>query len=126
MISMALQEKYSELIAFANSNGATGMQIAEQDNILYVTCTVPTHQIKNQVWDLYDKIDPDMRAADLVLNVSVDASAPETYIVKAGDNLSRIASKYSGVSWKDIFEANSDRLSHPDKIYPGQELKIPV
>jgi nucleoid-associated protein YgaU len=67
-----------------------------------------------------------MRSGDLVLNVSVDASAPETYVVKAGDNLSKIASKFSGVSWKDIFEANKDKLSHPDKIYPGQELNIPL
>jgi nucleoid-associated protein YgaU len=123
---MALQDKYSELISFANNNGATNMQVAEQDNILYMTCTAPTHQIKNQIWDLYERIDPDMRSGDLVLNVSVDASAPETYVVKAGDNLSKIASKFSGVSWKDIFEANKDKLSHPDKIYPGQELNIPL
>jgi nucleoid-associated protein YgaU len=67
-----------------------------------------------------------MRSGDLVLNVTVDQSAAQTYEVKPGDNLSKIASKYSGISWKDIYEANKDLIKDPDKIYPGQVLKIPV
>jgi nucleoid-associated protein YgaU len=62
----------------------------------------------------------------MVLNVSVDAAAGQTYEVKPGDNLSRIAAKFSGVSWKDILEANSDTIKDPDKIFPGQVLRIPV
>jgi nucleoid-associated protein YgaU len=62
----------------------------------------------------------------MVLNISVDQSAPETYEVKPGDNLSKIAKKYSGISWKDIFEANKDQIKNPDLIHPGQVLKIPV
>jgi nucleoid-associated protein YgaU len=122
---MSLQEKYAEMIAFANNSGCTDMQVAEQDNILYVNCTAPSHDVKNQIWDVYDRIDPDMRDGDLVLNVAVDASAPDIYVVKPGDSLSRIAGKYEGVTWKAIWAANRDILKHPDKIYPGQELKIP-
>jgi nucleoid-associated protein YgaU len=123
---MALQDKYHDLISFATNSGATNLSVTEQNNVLYVTCTVPTNQVKDQIWDVYEKLDPDMRSADMVLNVSVDQSAPETYEVKSGDNLSKIAKKYSGISWKDIYDANRDILNDPDKIFPGQVLKIPV
>jgi len=123
---MALQEKYQELISFATNSGVTNLSVTEQGNVLYVTCTAPTNQVKDQIWNVYEKLDPDMRSGDMVLNVSVDQSVPETYEVKSGDNLSKIAKKYSGISWKDIYEANRDKLSDPDKIFPGQVLKIPV
>ena len=45
-----------------------------------------------------------------------------------GDNLWKIAEKYlgSGARNKEIFEANRPMLSDPDKIYPGQVLRIPA
>lgn len=123
---MALQDKYQELISFATNSGATNLSVAEQGNVLYVTCTAPTNQVKDQIWNVYEKLDPEMRSGDLVLNVSVDQTVAETYEVKSGDNLSKIAKKYSGISWKDIYDANRDKLSDPDKIFPGQVLTIPV
>ena len=123
---MALKEKYAELIDFATNSGCTDMQVTEQDEILYVTCTAPGKDTKEGIWQIYDRIDPDMRSGDLVLNVTVDTTAePEIYDVKPGDNLTKIARKYEGVSWKDIWAANRDILKHPDKIYIGQKLKIP-
>jgi nucleoid-associated protein YgaU len=123
---MALQDKYQELISFATNSGASNLTVVEQENVLYITCTAPTNQIKEQIWNIYEKLDPEMRSGDMVLNVSVDQSVPETYEVKSGDNLSKIAKKYSGISWKDIYEANRDKLNDPDKIFPGQVLTIPV
>jgi nucleoid-associated protein YgaU len=51
----------------------------------------------------------------------------EVYVVAKGDNLSKIAKKHYGNAneWKRIFEANKDVLKDPDKIFPGQKLKIP-
>ena len=51
----------------------------------------------------------------------------ETYEVKSGDSLSKIAKKAYGdaSAWKRIFEANSGILKDPNKIFPGQKLKIP-
>lgn len=51
----------------------------------------------------------------------------ETYEVKPGDSLSKIAKRLlgDGNAWRKIFEANTDILKDPDKIYPGQKLKIP-
>ena len=49
------------------------------------------------------------------------------YTVKSGDSLSKIAKKYYGdaMRYPDIFEANTPMLKHPDRIYPGQVLRIP-
>jgi nucleoid-associated protein YgaU len=49
------------------------------------------------------------------------------YTVKSGDTLSKIASEHYGSASKypTIFEANRPMLSDPDKIYPGQVLRIP-
>jgi nucleoid-associated protein YgaU len=61
--------------------------------------------------------------------MSVDQSQPESqyYAVKSGDNLSKISKQYYGDpnKYMTIFEANQPMLTHPDKIYPGQNLRIP-
>jgi nucleoid-associated protein YgaU len=51
----------------------------------------------------------------------------QTYVVKKGDTLSKIAKEHYGKSSKyhAIFEANKDILKDPDHIFPGQELKLP-
>lgn len=56
------------------------------------------------------------------------AIQPSFYEVKAGDTLSSIAKKVYGDANKyhQIFEANKPMLSHPDKIYLGQTLRIPL
>jgi nucleoid-associated protein YgaU len=50
------------------------------------------------------------------------------HTVEKGDTLSAIAKKTLGSAnrYPEIFEANKPMLSHPDKIYPGQVLRIPV
>lgn len=61
--------------------------------------------------------------------MSVDQSAPEAtyYTVVAGDTLSKISKANYGDpnKYMKIFEANKPMLSNPDKIYPGQVLRIP-
>ena len=54
-------------------------------------------------------------------------TASQYHDVVSGDTLSAIAKKYYGDANKymAIFEANKPMLSHPDKIYPGQVLRIP-
>jgi len=73
-------------------------------------------------------------------NLQVSSSAPapehselietresEFYEIKSGDNLSKIAKQYYGNANKYplIFEANQEVIKHPDKIYPGQKIRIP-
>jgi nucleoid-associated protein YgaU len=61
--------------------------------------------------------------------ITVVAPEPEAqyHAVVSGDNLSKIAKKFYGDANKYpvIFEANKPMLTHPDKIYPGQMLRIP-
>ena len=61
--------------------------------------------------------------------MTVDRSAPEAkyYTVKAGDTLSKISKENYGDpnQYMKIFEANKPMLKSPDKIYPGQNLRIP-
>ena len=54
-------------------------------------------------------------------------SAPQTYVVQAGDSLSAISLKVYGDAkyWDTIFEHNKDKISDPNVIHPGQELVIP-
>jgi nucleoid-associated protein YgaU len=61
------------------------------------------------------------------LEVEVDEPAATFYTVVSGDSLSKIAKKHYGDAMKYpmIFEANKPMLKDPDKIYPGQVLRIP-
>ncbi len=63
------------------------------------------------------------------LIVAREVAAASMYEVKKGDTLWKIAEtaygKGKGAKYDVIFEANTPMLSHPDKIYPGQILRIP-
>jgi nucleoid-associated protein YgaU len=63
------------------------------------------------------------------LAVTKEAAASKFYTVEKGDTLWKIAEEQyghgKGAKYTQIFEANKPMLSHPDKIYPGQVLRIP-
>ena len=67
-------------------------------------------------------------AVNDMLTVSSPAPEAQFHVVVSGDNLSKIAKKFYGDPNKYplIFEANKPMLKHPDKIYPGQLLRIPA
>ena len=121
---MSLQEKYQTLIDLANQSNISGLNVTEGEGFIKIEGSAPSADIKQMLWDEYGRIDPDYRSGDLVLDVTAPEAAANTYTVQSGDNLSKIGSKY-GVTWQQIFEANRDKLSDPDKIQPGQELNIP-
>jgi uncharacterized protein YgiM (DUF1202 family) len=72
---MALQEKYKELIDAAKSSGVSGLQVREQNNVLYIDGNAQSGEVKDKLWAIYNKIDPDYRAGDLILNVNVSTPA---------------------------------------------------
>ena len=123
---MALQDKYRELVTTAQSTGVSNLQVREQDRVLYIDGIAPSEEIKQRLWDIYGKIDPDYRSADLVMNVKVvqGAGGTKEYVVVSGDNLTKIGKKFN-LQWKDIYEANKDKIKNPDHIEPGWKLKIP-
>lgn len=58
----------------------------------------------------------------------VEGGDPTFHTVEKGDTLWAISAKTlgNGARYEEIFEANKPMLSHPDKIYPGQVLRIPT
>ncbi|MDR0799784.1 MAG: LysM peptidoglycan-binding domain-containing protein [Dysgonamonadaceae bacterium] len=122
---MSLQDKYSQLVAYAQSSNVSNLSVIEKDNVLYISGEAST-SVKDQLWTIYDQIDPDMRSGDLVLNITVAPGSEEIYEVKPGDNLSKIAKNYPGMTWQKIFEANKDILKDPNMIHPKQKLRIPL
>lgn len=72
---MALQDKYKEVIDKAKSSGVGNLQVSEQNNVLHVTGEAPNAQVKDALWNVYNRIDPDYRTGDLVLNVNTNAAA---------------------------------------------------
>jgi nucleoid-associated protein YgaU len=128
-----LRDKYAYAIQTAKDVRMQG-SADERDGKLYFHGTVATEVEANKIWDAIKTV-PDWRN-DIVGDIkSSGAPAPvptsgtseSTYTVKAGDTLSKIAREKLGDAnaYMDIFNANKGLLTDPDKIKPGQVLKIP-
>jgi nucleoid-associated protein YgaU len=133
---VALREKYNHAIQTAKQLRFDG-SAEERDGKLHFAGSVNSEDEKNQIWNALKTI-PDWQK-DVVADIRVKpgaaspASAPgaggavQTYTVQSGDTLGGIAKKLLGnaSAYMEIFNANKDQLSDPDKIKPGQVLKIP-
>ncbi|MDR1723044.1 MAG: LysM peptidoglycan-binding domain-containing protein [Tannerella sp.] len=122
---MSVKDKYSRLITLAEESGVADLSVIENDGILYVSGKTSALK-KDNIWKLYNEIDPDFRAGDLVLDLEVIEGQEEIYEIRKGDNLSKIAKKYPGMTWQKIYEANKDKIKDPNLIYPGQKILIPL
>ena len=135
---MGLRDKYA--YAIQQAKGKFDGSAQERDGKLYWSGSVKTEAEANEIWNAIKTI-PDWRN-DIVADIKVvggaatagagagaagAAAAGRTYTVKAGDTLSAIAKEHLGSAnaYMKIFEANRDQLTDPDKIKPGQVLKIP-
>ena len=138
---MGLRDKYNHAIQTAKSLRFDG-SAEERDGKLHFNGSVNSEDEKNQIWNALKTI-PDWQK-DVIADIKVKpgaarpasqgapAAAPAapqntTYTVQSGDTLSGIAKKLLGNAndYMEIFNANRDQLSDPDKIKPGQVLKIP-
>jgi nucleoid-associated protein YgaU len=124
----ALKAKYQPAIDLAKTRGVSWKNVHIENEKLLIRGAAPNQAIKNEVWDRIKAIDATY--SDLTADITIDASlaAPaKVYEVAAGDTLSKISKKFYGDAGKymKIFDANKDQLSDPDKIKPGQKLKIP-
>jgi nucleoid-associated protein YgaU len=129
-----LRGKYDYAIQTAKKIGFQGAATQEGDK-LHFKGTVGSEDHKNQIWNALKTI-PDWKN-DIVADINVVQQAQpvgtsggggRTYTVKSGDTLSKIAKDHLGDAnaYMRIFDANKDQLNDPDKIKPGQVLKIPV
>jgi nucleoid-associated protein YgaU len=135
---MGLREKYSNAIQAAK--GKFQGNAEEREGKLYFKGSVSSDAEKNEIWNAIKTV-PDWQkevVADIQVKggaapapakpaAAATASAPKTYTVKAGDTLSKIAKEFLGSAndYMKIFEANKDQLTDPNKIKPGQVLRIP-
>lgn len=127
---MNLRDKYTHAIQVAKGYHMQG-SAEERDGKLHFKGLVKNQDEVNKIWDAIKTV-PDWRN-DVIAEVKVDPNAPAakgaaTYTVKPGDTLSKIAKDQLGDAnaYMEIFKANKDQLSDPDKIKPGQVLKIPA
>jgi nucleoid-associated protein YgaU len=137
---MGLRDKYNHAVQTAKQLRMDG-SAEEREGKLYVTGTVNSEDEKNQIWNALKTI-PDWQkevVADIKVRPSTmkdptptrtaapAATTTKTYTVQSGDTLSAIAKKFLGNAndYMEIFNANRDQLTDPDKIKPGQVLKIP-
>ena len=137
---MSLRDTYA--YAIQTAKGKFQGNADEHDGKLFFKGTVATEAEKNEIWNAIKTI-PTWQQ-DIVADITVTggpaagaaasaaASAPaataaKTYTVKAGDTLSTIAKDQLGSAgaYMKIFDLNKDQLTDPNKIKPGQVLRLP-
>jgi nucleoid-associated protein YgaU len=131
---MDLRAKYDLAIQTAKRLGFQGAATQEGEK-LHFKGTVGSEDEKNQIWNAIktqtgwqNDINAEIQVAAQPQAVGTSGAASRTYTVKSGDTLSKIAKEHLGDAgaYMKIFDANKDQLSDPDKIKPGQVLKLPA
>ena len=137
---------YAQQVAQGKFHGT----IEEHEGKLVFKGTVATEAEKNEIWNAIKTIPtwqkdinadirvtggsspatsapPAAKPAASAQSATATAVAAKTYTVKAGDTLSQIAKEHLGNAgaYMKIFELNKDQLTDPDKIKPGQVLRLP-
>jgi LysM repeat protein len=141
-VSLKGMYAYAQQVAQGKFHGT----IEERNGKLEFKGTVATEAEKNEIWNAIKTIPTwqnDINADIRVTGPSqpaataapaakpapppVAAAPAKTYTVKAGDTLSQIAKEHLGNAgaYMKIFDLNKDQLSDPDKIKPGQVLRLP-
>jgi murein DD-endopeptidase MepM/ murein hydrolase activator NlpD len=136
-----LKGKYGSVISAAPQLGVQLQNVHIENGKLLIRGKAPNENVKNEIWNRIKAVDSSY--SDVVADISIDSSLPQpaaasgegsrnrsvgqTYTVKPGDSLSKIAQQFYGNAsdYSKIFEANRDKLSDPDEIQAGQELVIP-
>ena len=127
-----LKAKYAPALKTIEEQGVKVQNLHIQDNKLFIKGAAPSEAAKGYVWTSFKNVDP--TASDLLADITIDPTLPQpkakeqSYTVQAGDTLGKISKQFYGDAnrYAKIFEANRDQLSDPDKIKPGQVLKIPA
>ena len=126
---MGMRDTYA--YAIQTAKGKFHGNAEERDGKLHFKGTVATEAEKNEIWTAIKTIPTWQNdiVADIQVTGGPAAAAPaaKTYTVKAGDTLGAIAKEHLGSAgaYMKIFELNKDQLTDPDKIKPGQVLRLP-
>ncbi len=106
--------------------GIENIGIGVNGELVTVSGTAPSQEIREKTVLALGNTVGTARVDDQIKVVTPEPEA-KYYTVVRGDSLSKIAKEYYGnpMKYPVIFEANKPMLSDPDKIYPGQMLRIP-
>ncbi|MCC8229370.1 peptidoglycan-binding protein LysM [Enterobacter mori] len=119
-------DKVSEHLKKLNIPGADKVQVTVTDGKASVTGDGLTQEQKEKIQVAVGNI---AGVSEVENNITATDAEDEAtyYTVKSGDTLSAISQTVYGNAnqYNKIFEANRPMLSSPDKIYPGQTLRIP-
>lgn len=106
--------------------GIENLGIGVKDDLVTVSGNAPSQEVREKTVLALGNTAGTARVDD---RIKVETEEPQAkfYTVARGDSLSKIAKEYYGnpMKYPVIFEANKPMLSDPDKIYPGQVLRIP-
>lgn len=101
---------------------ATGLDISVEGDTVKVSGNAVSQEIKEKIILAVGNVEGVAAVDD-----AVGGGDPVFHTVEKGDTLWAVSKKAlgDGNRYNEIFEANKPMLSHPDKIYPGQVLRIP-
>ena len=122
-----LREKALTQLLTKHGFGVTGLAVDVAGERVTVSGKVATQEMREKIVLVLGNTAGIAQVDD---RLEVERREPEAqfYTVKPGDTLSKIAKQYYGNANKypTIFEANRPMLQNPDRIYPGQVLRIPA
>jgi nucleoid-associated protein YgaU len=106
---------------------ATDVQVQVEGDKIRITGTAPDAETREKLILAAGNVAGIAAVEEEIRTTSAATAEPVLHTVAKGDTLSAIAKKHYGSTNKypAIFEANRPMLSDPDKIYPGQVLRIP-
>ncbi len=122
--------KYQTVLNVIDQKGVRLQNLHVENDKLFIRGVAPSEQAKNEIWDQIKLVDQNY--GDLTADISVSESEGsgdvETYTVKSGDSLWKIAKNHygDGNEYMKIFYANRDKMDSPDSvIHPGDVLNLP-
>lgn len=127
-----LKNKYRSVLNFIDQKGVRVQNLHVENDKLFIRGVSPSDDVSNQIWDQIKLVDSNYQ--DITVELSVDQNAQqaqndvETYTVKSGDSLWKIAKNHygDGNEYMKIFYANRDKMQSPDSvIHPGDVLNLP-
>jgi nucleoid-associated protein YgaU len=127
-----LKNKYRSVLSFIDQKGVRLQNLHVENDKLFVRGVSPSDDVSNEVWDQIKLVDSNYQ--DITVELSTDPNAQqgggnvETYTVKPGDSLWKIAKNHlgDGNEYMKIFYANRDKMQSPDSvIHPGDVLNLP-